>query len=149
MRSSLQKLLEVCDLPNPTTTQFLSGVDKSDWMKHIKIILETASFMMDAIHEQCINVVVHCSDGWDRTAQTCAIAGVLLDPYYRSIYGYQMLIEKEWLLFGHKFSERCGHTDIDSKEISPIFTQVCLFLFYFLFFLFICYCLSFWIVLGS
>jgi myotubularin-related protein 6/7/8 len=80
--------------------------------------------MMDAIHEQCINVVVHCSDGWDRTAQTCAVASLLLDPYYRTIHGYQMLIEKEWLSFGHKFSERCGHIDHDSKEISPIFTQV-------------------------
>ena len=80
--------------------------------------------MMDAIHEQCINVVVHCSDGWDRTAQTCALTEILLDPYYRTIHGYQMLKEKEWLLFGHKFSERSGHIDQDLKEVSPIFTQV-------------------------
>ena len=36
-----------------------------------------------------------------------------------------MLIEKEWLSFGHKFSDRCGHTTTsDSKEQSPIFLQV-------------------------
>jgi myotubularin-related protein 6/7/8 len=35
-----------------------------------------------------------------------------------------MLIEKEWLSFGHKFSERCGHTRIsDNKEQSPVFLQ--------------------------
>lgn len=35
-----------------------------------------------------------------------------------------MLIEKEWLSFGHKFTERCGLiAGIDPKEISPIFTQ--------------------------
>ena len=33
------------------------------------------------------------------------------------------MIEKEWLAFGHKFSERCGHIAGDPKEISPVFTQ--------------------------
>jgi myotubularin-related protein 3/4 len=38
-----------------------------------------------------------------------------------------MLIEKEWLSFGHKFSDRCGHTTTsDSKEQSPVFLQVCI-----------------------
>ena len=27
----------------------------------------------------------HCSDGWDRTSQTCALAQLMLDPYYRTI----------------------------------------------------------------
>jgi len=36
----------------------------------------------------------------------------------------QALIEKEWLSFGHKFTDRCGLLGIvDSKEISPVFTQ--------------------------
>ena len=56
-------------------------------------------------------------------------------PYYRTFDGFQALIEKDWLSFGHKFSERCGHINPDvsssgiesssnlSKETSPIFTQ--------------------------
>ena len=51
-----------------------------------------------------MSCVVHCSDGWDRTSQTCAVAQLLLDPYYRTIQGYQALIEKDWLHFGHKFT---------------------------------------------
>ena len=36
-----------------------------------------------------------------------------------------MLIEKEWLSFGHKFSDRCGHTNAnDPREQSPVFLQV-------------------------
>jgi hypothetical protein len=35
----------------------------------------------------------------------------------------QALIEKDWLAFGHKFSERCGHVAGDAKEVSPVFTQ--------------------------
>lgn len=34
-----------------------------------------------------ISVLVHCSDGWDRTAQVCSVACVLLDPYYRTLKG--------------------------------------------------------------
>ena len=36
------------------------------------------------------SVVIHCSDGWDRTAQTCSLAEILLDPYYRTIHGFQV-----------------------------------------------------------
>lgn len=36
----------------------------------------------------------------------------------------QALIEKEWLSFGHKFTDRCGFLDTpDNKEVSPVFTQ--------------------------
>lgn len=52
------------------------------------------------------------------------MAGLILDPYYRTLDGFQCLIEKEWLSFGHKFTDRCGHIQIgDSKEIAPVFTQ--------------------------
>jgi myotubularin-related protein 6/7/8 len=83
---------------------------------------------MQAVNDQGVNVIVHCSDGWDRTAQTCSLASLLLDPYYRTIHGFQILVEKEWLTFGHKFSQRCAHVISDNgeslKETSPIFHQL-------------------------
>ena len=48
-------------------------------------------FVLQAIKEG-ISVLVHCSDGWDRTAQTCGLASLLLDPYYRTIHGFQVLV---------------------------------------------------------
>ena len=38
--------------------------------------------------------------------------------------GFQALIEKDWLAFGHMFQERCGHVVSNPDEQSPIFLQV-------------------------
>ena len=49
-------------------------------------------------------VFLHCSDGWDRTPQMSSLAQLLLDPHYRaSAAGFALLVEKEWVAFGHRF----------------------------------------------
>ncbi|XP_034950014.1 myotubularin-related protein 6 [Chelonus insularis] len=120
MRASLSKLIEL--QRTTSMSAFLNGLENSGWLKHIRSILETGWFIAKAVSSG-ITVVVHCSDGWDRTAQVCSIAALLLDPFYRTIQGFQALIEKDWLAFGHKFSDRCGHVINDPKELAPIFTQ--------------------------
>lgn len=45
---------------------------------------------LQAVYYEKRSVLVHCSDGWDRTAQTCSLAELMLDPYYRTIYGFQV-----------------------------------------------------------
>jgi len=51
---------------------------------------------------------------------------MMLDPYYRTLKGFVVLIEKEWLSFGHKFGDRMAWSADgwrDEKERSPIFIQ--------------------------
>lgn len=122
MRNSLNKLIDTCEMKVPSMNAFVNGLESSGWLKHIKAILDTSVFITNAIADG-ISVLVHCSDGWDRTAQTCSLACLLLDPYYRTLQGFQALIEKEWLAFGHKFTDRCGFLQGDVKEVSPVFTQ--------------------------
>ncbi|XP_057707151.1 myotubularin-related protein 7a [Corythoichthys intestinalis] len=123
MRSSQQKMLEVCELRSPSMSDFLDGLESSGWLKHIKAVLDAGVFIAKAIAVEGVSVLVHCSDGWDRTAQVCSVASVLLDPYYRTIKGLMVLIKKDWVSFGHKFSHRCNHLDGDPKEESPVIDQ--------------------------
>ena len=49
---------------------------------------------------------------------------MLLDPYYRTIQGFQILIEKDWVSFGHMFGKRCDHLqEKDGGLLSPVFIQ--------------------------
>ncbi|KPM10056.1 myotubularin-related protein 6-like protein [Sarcoptes scabiei] len=122
MRGSLQKLIDACELRVPSMNSFLNSVEGSGWLRHVKAILETSVFIAQSV-ENGISTIIHCSDGWDRTAQTCSIASIILDPYYRTIDGFQTLIRKDWLAFGHKFNDRCGHINRENGEMAPVFTQ--------------------------
>ncbi|KAF5307354.1 hypothetical protein FQR65_LT07071 [Abscondita terminalis] len=124
MRESLRKLKELC-FPNIEETKWLSGVESTYWLKHIKCILAGAVRIVDKVENHKTSVLVHCSDGWDRTAQLTALSMLMLDPYYRTIKGFEVLIEKEWLSFGHKFQQRIGHGDDHHSDAdrSPVFLQ--------------------------
>jgi myotubularin-related protein 1/2 len=89
-------------------------------------VLSGARRVAEVLHEDGASVLVHCSDGWDRTPQLVALAQLILDPFYRSIRGFASLVEKEWCLFGHKFADRIGvGKDITDQpnERSPVMLQ--------------------------
>ncbi|KAJ1732159.1 phosphatidylinositol-3-phosphatase ymr1 [Coemansia biformis] len=79
------------------------------WLGHIQNILVGVRTIVEAV-QQGNHAVVHCSDGWDRTAQLTSLAQLCLDPFYRTLRGFAVLVEKEWVSFGHQFTLRCGHT---------------------------------------
>lgn len=45
---------------------------------------------LQAVTAEGASVLVHCSDGWDRTAQVCSLGALLMDPYYRTIKGFMV-----------------------------------------------------------
>lgn len=70
---------------------FLALCAQSGWYDYLYLIISGAkSIAKDLL--QGINVVVHCSDGWDRTSQLCALSQLIIDPYYRTIEGFAVLI---------------------------------------------------------
>lgn len=115
MRDSLDKVVSAikdADVsPFPPNRDLLA---KSKWLKHIGGILDGSAIIARQVAIQHSHVLIHCSDGWDRTSQLSALAQLMLDPYYRTIDGFIVLVEKDWLSFGHMFQLRSGHMSHES-----------------------------------
>lgn len=101
-----------------------SDLDSTLWLSHLQTLLVTSNMIVRHMMAGK-SVHIHCSDGWDRTTQLSAMAQLLMDPYFRTARGFCLLIQKEWILFGHKFRDRLGFgfSSEQSSEASPIFMQ--------------------------
>jgi myotubularin-related protein 6/7/8 len=109
MRNSLEKVIEAIkdsDISKlPPNREVLA---KSGWLKHITGLLDGSALIARQVGIQHSHVLIHCSDGWDRTSQLSALSQLMLDPYYRTLDGFIVLVEKDWLAFGHMFQHRSG-----------------------------------------
>ncbi|BFZ04676.1 hypothetical protein BsWGS_07715 [Bradybaena similaris] len=123
VRDSFNKLRILCHAYVEGT--FLKSLSSCMWPSYISALLRGANIVVELMHVMKRPVLVHCSDGWDRTSQIVSLSELMMDSYYRTIEGFQVLVEREWLHFGHKFGERGGHDPncSDTNQISPIFLQ--------------------------
>jgi len=124
MRESLRRVKDMC-FPAIDDQKWLSNLEASQWLDHGKQILSGAVKIVEKVSSHKTSCVVHCSDGWDRTSQLTSLSMLLLDSYYRTLTGFMVLIEKEWLSFGHKFGHRIGHgeNEHNDPDRSPVFVQ--------------------------
>jgi myotubularin-related protein 1/2 len=116
VRDSLKAVKSAC-YPRIDFKTFNKALEDTKWLSHIQTILNGARRAITEILTHRRSVLVHCSgkhilpcfitiflDGWDRTAQLTSLTLLQLDPYYRTLQGFVVLIEKEWCSFGHKFA---------------------------------------------
>uniref|UniRef100_A0A1B0GAE2 Lateral signaling target protein 2 homolog n=1 Tax=Glossina morsitans morsitans TaxID=37546 RepID=A0A1B0GAE2_GLOMM len=165
IRKSFHALRQLCasppDVPKYVQTPFsdllnssviifknfswLGLLEKTMWFQHLSGLLAASMTVCHAIENKGRPVLVHCSDGWDRTPQIVATAQLCLDPFYRTVdveflnyklsisiltlrflsQGFRILVEREWLSYGHKFADRCGHGpgSDEVNERCPVFLQ--------------------------
>ena len=69
---------EVC-YPHIDNAHWLSNLEATHWLDHIRCVLSGALRIADKVESHKTSVVVHCSDGWDRTAQVRVFGCVCLD----------------------------------------------------------------------
>ena len=109
MRESLNKVVDCLKESDLTSlSPHREALVNSKWLKHITGLLDGCSIIARQVALQHSHVLIHCSDGWDRTSQLSSLSQLCLDPYYRTLEGFIVLVEKDWLSFGHMFAHRSG-----------------------------------------
>ena len=125
-RNSLYKIYSLLKSNNYfMNKKFYTNFENSGWPNFIYGIIQASINIASAVKSGC-SVLVHCSDGWDRASQVTAFSQLLIDPFYRTIKGYMILIEKDFLSFGHQFRYRNGYfskEEVNENQESPILLQ--------------------------
>ncbi|KAH6928156.1 hypothetical protein HPB50_012345 [Hyalomma asiaticum] len=106
---SLSKVVEASTDTGVSMDKWLSRLEASGWLSHIKSVLSCACFVAQCLDQDERSVVIHGSEGTDSTLLACSLAQVILDPDCRTMRGFQALVEREWLRAGHPFRLRCQH----------------------------------------
>lgn len=108
---------------NDSPAKWYASIDASNWFQHLSSILSGSLQVAESIKKKC-PTLVHCSDGWDRTSQVLSLTQIILDPFYRNIEGFIILIEKDWISCGHQFALRFGIGNSENEsQRSPVFIQ--------------------------
>ncbi|KAA6358979.1 MAG: hypothetical protein EZS28_045494 [Streblomastix strix] len=69
-----------------------TALQESKWFNLIRVILNAAVLVYDYIVNQNRSVLLHCTDGWDRTPTISSLSSLLLDPYYRTLQGFESFV---------------------------------------------------------
>ncbi|XP_078064576.1 myotubularin-related protein 10-A-like, partial [Mustelus asterias] len=85
------------------------------------LCLKKASEVSSLLSAQCLTVTLQETDDRDLACLVSSLVQVTLDPYCRTMPGFQSLIQKEWVEAGHRFSDRFNRLRTTDKDESAVF----------------------------
>ncbi|KAI6646757.1 Myotubularin-related protein 10 isoform X1 [Oopsacas minuta] len=106
--------------------KWLSSVENTKWLEIVSSCLERAVHTVDLLKTQKQHVLLLEPEGRDLTALVATLVQLICDPQCRTLIGFETLIQREWVAYGHPFCTRLKHTsenlgEDDTNGLCPIF----------------------------
>ncbi|KAG9261686.1 myotubularin-related protein 12 [Astyanax mexicanus] len=104
--------------------KWFSSVENTGWMDIIRKCLQKAVEVVECLEKENTNILIMEEEGTDLCCVISSLVQIMLDPHYRTLTGFQGLVQKEWVAGCHAFLDRCNHLCQKDKECqspSPIF----------------------------
>ncbi|GLV43995.1 uncharacterized protein CBL_12709 [Carabus blaptoides fortunei] len=125
IQHSYQRLRDLCT--PETVRQFwiqdgklYSALENSRWLQYVSVSLGKSVSAAEQLSNG-ITVVLQEDNGQDMCCVISCITQLILDSHWRTINGFQSLVQKEWVALGHPFANRLGHIVKHDIEQSPLF----------------------------
>lgn len=103
-----------------TDSKWFSLLHTSNWLEMIRQCLKKSIEVIEYLENQRINVVLKEDTASDFCCVISSLVQIMMDPHYRTRYGFQSLVQKEWVMGGHGFLDRCNHLRNNDGE-APVF----------------------------
>lgn len=108
-----------------TDSRWFSNLENSQWLHHVSSCLNAANHVVNQIIRESLTVVLKEESGCDMTCLVSCLVQLQLDPEYRTIIGFQSLVQREWIIMGHPFQKRLrliwNQDPIAEMEQAPLF----------------------------
>ncbi|XP_054858528.1 myotubularin-related protein 10 isoform X1 [Eublepharis macularius] len=122
VQAAFLKLKQLCvnEPFEETEEKWLSSLESSRWLEYVRLFLKHSAELVYMLDSKHVSVVLQEEEGRDLSCCVASLVQVMLDPFFRTIAGFQSLIQKEWVMAGYPFLDRCNHLKKSDKE-SPLF----------------------------
>ncbi|XP_051678215.1 myotubularin-related protein 10 isoform X2 [Oryctolagus cuniculus] len=122
IQAAFVKLKQLCvnEPFEETEEKWLSSLESTRWLEYVRAFLKHSAELVYMLESKHLSVVLQEEEGRDLSCSVASLVQVMLDPYFRTITGFQSLIQKEWVMSGYQFLDRCNHLKRSEKE-SPLF----------------------------
>uniref|UniRef100_A0A8C8Z4X1 Myotubularin-related protein 12 n=1 Tax=Prolemur simus TaxID=1328070 RepID=A0A8C8Z4X1_PROSS len=99
-----------------TDIKWFSLLESSSWLDIIRRCLKKAIEITECMEAQNMNILLLEENASDLCCLISSLVQVMMDPHYRTRIGFQSLVQKEWVMGGHCFLDRCNHLRQSDKE---------------------------------
>ncbi|XP_048828822.1 LOW QUALITY PROTEIN: myotubularin-related protein 10-like [Brienomyrus brachyistius] len=123
VRASFVRLRQLCAIGpyQESEDKWLSSVESTGWLDNISAFLQQSVEVVYMLEGRHMSVILQEEEDRDLSCVVSCLVQMMLDPHFRSLVGFQSLVQKEWVMGGHRFLDRCNHLKRSDGEESPMF----------------------------